>query len=1139
MKASCPTCVLALFVGTAVCAAEKGLLAHWTFDEGQGTVLHDRSGNNNHGKVKGAKWVKNGDAYALEFDGIDDCVDCGDGQSLDLRQKVSIMMWVYPAIYVNSGEPGIAGKKFASYVLTQCNDRLYAYISGGPNKVRTQWRVGTWHHVASTYDGTTLRLYLDGSLMGTNPVGKAINPGGHFWLGRSDGEIKYTKNAHFSGKMTEVRLHNRVLAPEEILRHYRTTNITNTVDALATPVPAAKKLIIELDKRGLGPRHEDVGADVAIYKQNSAGKPAGPVLLIGSADRFDARDQAVIELPAGSLQPGAYAVRVTARNVRGAKVGDTSAASFEWPHVKTFPHGPAGARKLNNLVTELLNVEGPDPFSKKYSFVNPRNGWVFMSNHGSPEATLIRQGAANGLSVPLDEKHGDANEAMRYLEAGKHAISTPMAKRLIVRAIPELSYAYYNSNPLVTEFGKFEGAFQEKYVFKNINTLCRNNDSAAKAWTRRGKRWLGTENKNRWRREEWGLEDRIYARLVKHRGFVRPYYSGVVLNEFGDSQPMCSAWAKALDRILSDPRFKGKGFYPYARNLSDGPEGRELVNTIVKHGGAVLCKRYLKEQRSEAVAWRVLRGELVVPASAYRDNCPGSVPHLLINLGIFTGPPESLDTFPHVNHKRFLDMQLNIVATAPAFEGLGGLMSYSSNYSDEETVRWVMRLFRHYAIEGNTAMLSRDPYILPHLRNGDFEYAGEGWTLDPASAGSISFGNRPGFGVMQARYPRPTEGDTVIITKRHKDKPNVLSQEIKDLEPGRLYSLRLYTGDFKDMSKQEKHAVTIQLDNVTLIPGKCFTHVFHNHRAHSYAPYDGKKRKAWMNYHWRIFRAKGPTGRLVISDWAGAGKPGGPIGQELMYNFIQVQPYFEEEGLPEAYLPAQPQQAPPQRVATVPEPAELTANWWKVPGRTCIAAYRAIGTESQEASYVNLAHPGKNTLAVRGKAPAWHAERGWTFSASDAGCLNTGILLPEGCTVAVRIANGAGRGMPVGTNARSDRDLQIEPVKSVIYYRYGNTSTSERLAFREGVLALAGPQAYRNGKRTVDTKGRWSGKGEGLPLFIGARNNYKKKGADCFFSGDILAVAIYADTLTEKEMTALTARMQPLTLPKSHGDILK
>lgn len=47
-----------------------------------------------------------------------------------------------------------------------------------------------------------------------------------------------------------------------------------------------------------------------------------------------------------------------------------------------------------------------------------------------------------------------------------------------------------------------------------------------------------------------------------------------------------------------------------------------------------------------------------------------------------------------------------------------------------------------------------------------------------------------------------------------------------------------------------------------------------------------------MNHHRIVFRAKAPTAKLTISDWAEDGKPGGPVGQELICNFIEVQPYL-------------------------------------------------------------------------------------------------------------------------------------------------------------------------------------------------------------------------------------------------------
>ena len=63
-----------------------------------------------------------------------------------------------------------------------------------------------------------------------------------------------------------------------------------------------------------------------------------------------------------------------------------------------------------------------------------------------------------------------------------------------------------------------------------------------------------------------------------------------------------------------------------------------------------------------------------------------------------------------------------------------------------------------------------------------------------------------------------------------------------------------------------------------------------------------------MNYHRLVFRANGPTARLTLCDWAdpstglagsrqagsGQATPGGPVGQETLINFVEIQPYLED-----------------------------------------------------------------------------------------------------------------------------------------------------------------------------------------------------------------------------------------------------
>ena len=73
--------MLLLLVARVVCAApdEAGLVAHWDFDEGEGTVLHDVTGNGNDGTVRGASWVRVGTGGGLRFDGQDDTVEPDSG----------------------------------------------------------------------------------------------------------------------------------------------------------------------------------------------------------------------------------------------------------------------------------------------------------------------------------------------------------------------------------------------------------------------------------------------------------------------------------------------------------------------------------------------------------------------------------------------------------------------------------------------------------------------------------------------------------------------------------------------------------------------------------------------------------------------------------------------------------------------------------------------------------------------------------------------------------------------------------------------------------------------------------------------------------------------------------------------------
>jgi hypothetical protein len=143
--------------------------------------------------------------------------------------------------------------------------------------------------------------------------------------------------------------------------------------------------------------------------------------------------------------------------------------------------------------------------------------------------------------------------------------------------------------------------------------------------------------------------------------------------------------------------------------------------------------------------------------------------------------------------------------------GMGGLNWWTSLQADEETVRFVGRLYRHYAIEGKKELLTKDPLFLTHIQNADFEKQLEGWTLHATEEGSIQAKKFPRYGRIEGRYMglgRPADpehiGDTFLWMKRSEQGPNTFSQPIRELQPGRLYSLKMFTCDYQDLIHPRK-----------------------------------------------------------------------------------------------------------------------------------------------------------------------------------------------------------------------------------------------------------------------------------------------------------------------------------------------
>ncbi|WCB95824.1 virion structural protein [Baekduia alba] len=199
--------------------APTGLVASYGFDEATGTTANDGSGKGHAGTIDGPIRAATGKfGGALSFDGVNDLVTVPDAADLDLTTGLTMEAWVDPSVL--SGWRTVvlkeqsAGMVYGLYANTDTN-RPSGHVST-PSETDTrgtaQMALNTWTHLAVTYDGSTLRLYVNGTLASSKAVTGAM-PAGTQPL-RIGGNAIWGE--YFGGLIDEVRIYNRALSSVEI-----------------------------------------------------------------------------------------------------------------------------------------------------------------------------------------------------------------------------------------------------------------------------------------------------------------------------------------------------------------------------------------------------------------------------------------------------------------------------------------------------------------------------------------------------------------------------------------------------------------------------------------------------------------------------------------------------------------------------------------------------------------------------------------------------------------------------------------------------------------------------------------------------------------------------------------------------------
>ena len=166
--------------------------------------------------------------YSLDFDGESDYVEVTNGSAMiSNADKMTLSGWVYPRgpnadSYTQfDGFFGFRNNEDADFYLLQLGNykvECRLKVSGGgeftivtaENSIISE----TWHHLALTYDGSNMILYIDGIEAGsTGAYGQITNEFLPFYIGRL---IWQTTNFDLDGQVDEVSLWNLALTEQQV-----------------------------------------------------------------------------------------------------------------------------------------------------------------------------------------------------------------------------------------------------------------------------------------------------------------------------------------------------------------------------------------------------------------------------------------------------------------------------------------------------------------------------------------------------------------------------------------------------------------------------------------------------------------------------------------------------------------------------------------------------------------------------------------------------------------------------------------------------------------------------------------------------------------------------------------------------------
>ncbi len=238
------TIVMLSVVGMVVALAgstQAELIAHYAFDEASGTIATDSSGSaTNHGGILiGTNLTGTG---MLTLNGIDQHVRLEGGAAEQPTTSLQLPAFTIATLFKRTGDGvGVLGESAIPLITKgvnagdspeSVNINYFLGLNVAANTLQGHFEEGNgadhflfgekviendvWYHAAMTYDGATMKLYLDGSEDASTNLNVSAALSG---LAASIGSaIKpdYAPLGFFEGQIDDVRIYDSALSQPEI-----------------------------------------------------------------------------------------------------------------------------------------------------------------------------------------------------------------------------------------------------------------------------------------------------------------------------------------------------------------------------------------------------------------------------------------------------------------------------------------------------------------------------------------------------------------------------------------------------------------------------------------------------------------------------------------------------------------------------------------------------------------------------------------------------------------------------------------------------------------------------------------------------------------------------------------------------------